>query len=102
MTEFEGPSRTVRQQRGILERPKGSGVWWIRFHDQHGQERREKVGPKGLAKDRYQDRRAEVRAGKYVPPLERRRSRGVGKTQAKGWDPLFSDYLDDYLSRHRS
>jgi hypothetical protein len=38
-----------RRQRGIFERPRGSSLWWVRYHDEHGREHREKVGPKGLA-----------------------------------------------------
>ena len=36
----------VRKQRGIFERPRGSGVWWVRYTDQYRKEHREKVGHK--------------------------------------------------------
>jgi len=28
--------------RGVFERPKGSGIWWVRYADQHGKLHREK------------------------------------------------------------
>jgi hypothetical protein len=46
-----------RPHRGIFERPKRSGVWWVRYHDEHGREHREKVGPKKLAEDVYRKRK---------------------------------------------
>ncbi len=46
MSDSDGSARRSgrRRQRGIFERPKGSGVWWVRYHDQFGREHREKVG----------------------------------------------------------
>lgn len=38
---------TVR--RGIFERVKGSGIWWIRWTDADGRKRREKVGSRSNA-----------------------------------------------------
>ena len=40
---------TQTHPRGVFERPKGSGVWWVCYFDQHGRRHREKVGPKALA-----------------------------------------------------
>ena len=40
--------------RGIFERPQGSGVWWAVYFDENGKRHREKVGPKGLAKQVYE------------------------------------------------
>ena len=37
-------ARTAKKQRGIFERPKGSGVWWICYFDQFGMKHRDKVG----------------------------------------------------------
>jgi len=60
--------------RGIFERPKGSGVWWVRYCDQHGRLHREKVGPKGLAKEVYQKRKTAIREGRFFPEQPRKRS----------------------------
>ena len=51
---------------------KARGAWWIRYADQHGHLRREKVGPKGLALDLYRKRKTEVREGRYFPPTKKR------------------------------
>jgi integrase len=83
-----------RRERGIFERVKGSGVWWVRFHDQHGREHRQKVGPKKLAKEVYQKRKNEVAERRFFPERFRRR------------EVLLSAMIDDYLGRikgtHRS
>jgi len=34
----------MENTRGIFEREKGSGVWWIRFTDNQGTKRRERIG----------------------------------------------------------
>ena len=36
-------AREGGKDRGLFERPAGSGVWWIRYHDALGRERREKA-----------------------------------------------------------
>ena len=43
-------ARVSSRDRDLFERPTGSGTWWIRYHDMNGIERREKAGPKGLAR----------------------------------------------------
>ena len=35
--------------RGIYEREKGSGIWWIRYSDSTGRIRREKAGTESAA-----------------------------------------------------
>lgn len=60
-----------RRPRGIFERPTGSGVWWIRYHDQHGREHRQKVGPKGLAIEAYEERKTAIRKGTFFPEKQR-------------------------------
>ena len=59
-----------RKQRGIFERPPGSGVWWINYYE-NGKQRREKVGRKSAAIDLYRKRKTEIREGKKLPPLKR-------------------------------
>jgi hypothetical protein len=58
--------------RQVHPETKARGEWWIRYADQHGQLRREKVGPKGLALDLYRKRKTEVREGRYFPPTKKR------------------------------
>lgn len=65
-------ARKGGQDRGLFERPKGSGVWWIHYHDGDGRKHREKVGPKALARKRYMQRKTEVAEGHYFPDTRRR------------------------------
>jgi len=60
-------ARAQGKDRGLFERPKGSGVWWIRYSDREGQEHREKVGPKSEARAAYEKRKTEVRLEKFDP-----------------------------------
>lgn len=76
-----------RRVRGVFERPRGSGVWWVRYHDEDGREHREKAGPKGLANDLYQKRKNEVRERRFFPETIRHR------------EVLLSEIIDDYLKR---
>jgi hypothetical protein len=54
-----------RKVRGVFEKVKGSGVWWIRYHDADHQEHREKVGSWAAAADAYAARKHEIRQGTY-------------------------------------
>ena len=83
------PSKSKRKpaDRGLFERPKGSGVWWIRYHDENGREHREKVGPKGLARKLYQKRKTEIQERRYFPERIRRR------------EIRLAEFIDDYLER---
>jgi integrase len=54
--------------RGIYEKPKGSGVWWIHYYAA-GKRHREKVGRKSAAIDLYQVRKADALAGRKLPEL---------------------------------
>jgi integrase len=60
--------------RGVYERQPGSGVWWIRYADQHGLEHREKIGPRGLAVAAYRKRKTEVQERRFFPEKFRRRN----------------------------
>ena len=75
--------------RGVFERPKGSGIWWIRYADQFGKLHREKVGPRSLAIDAYRKRKTEIREGKFFPE----------KVQRKR-EMLFRDMAKLYLNEH--
>ena len=61
------PRKKVPKQRGIFERPKGSGIWWVSYVDAERQRHREKVGRRSDAIDLYNFRKAEIRAGKKLP-----------------------------------
>jgi integrase len=58
----------VLVMRGVFERPKGSGVWWINYYDADGLRHRERVGRKSVAERAYLERRLLVREGKFCPP----------------------------------
>ncbi|MGE0289083.1 MAG: tyrosine-type recombinase/integrase [Bradyrhizobium sp.] len=73
------------QDRGIFERRAGSGIWWVRYHDEHGAEHRERVGPKQLAKTIYTRRRAAV--------IEKRFNVDIIRRQAVTLDKAVDDYL---------
>ena len=89
MNDDEQSDRSAkrRRQRGIFERPKGSGAWWARYHDEHGREHREKVGTKSLALQVYRKRKTEIAERRFFPERIRRR------------DILLADMLDEYLAR---
>jgi site-specific recombinase XerD len=75
------------KHRGVFERPRGSGDWWIRYADEHGFIHREKVGPKSLALRLYTRRKAEVAERRFFPERVRRR------------DVLLADFIRDYLAQ---
>jgi integrase len=52
--------------RGIFERPKGSGVWWINYFAD-GRRHREKIGTQLLAIEAYARRKGEILAGTFSP-----------------------------------
>lgn len=56
--------------RGVFERPKGSGIWWINFYV-NGVQRREKVGRRSDAIDLYRIRKADARRGIKLPELKK-------------------------------
>ena len=74
---------------GWYEKKKGSDEWWIRYADQYGHIRREKVGPKSLAKKVYQKRKTEIRENRFFPEKLARRK-----------DTLFTDMSKLYLEDH--
>jgi integrase len=55
------------KQRGVYEKVKDSGVWWVRYADASGKIRREKIGNKGAAIKLYLKRKTEVLQGKKLP-----------------------------------
>jgi integrase len=85
-----GRDKRGRDSRGIFERPKDSGIWWVRYADENGRIHREKVGPKGLAAKVYTKRKNEVQERRFFPERVGRR------------DVLVAEIIDDYLARSKS
>jgi integrase len=56
-----------KKVRGLWERERGSGIWWIRYRTRGGQLKREKVGRKSDALDLLNKRRNERRVGTKLP-----------------------------------
>lgn len=77
--------------RGIYERAKSSGIWWIRYADQNGRLHREKVGPKALAIEVYRKRKTEIREGKFFPDR-------IGRQRVV----IFNELVDDYLAHSKT
>ena len=63
-----------RGQRGVYEKFRGSGDWWIRYADATGRLRREKAGTKSAALTLYRKRKTEALQGKKLPESLRRPS----------------------------
>jgi hypothetical protein len=57
----------TKRVRGVFERPKGSGIWWIRYADEAGQIHREKVGMKQAAINIYQLRKTKYGSASSLP-----------------------------------
>lgn len=60
-------TRSPSKIRGVFERPKSSGVWWIRYVGLDGKLHREKVGRRSAAIAAYQKRQTEKREGRFFP-----------------------------------
>ena len=89
MSKREPKRDTSRKARGVFERPKGSGVWWVRYHDENGREHRERVGPRGLASEVYRKRKTEIAERRFFPERIRRREVTV------------SEMIDEVLERSK-
>jgi integrase len=59
--------REEKRVRGIYEKEPGSNVWWIRYADETGRIRRERIGSKSAAMKVYAKRKTEVLEGKKLP-----------------------------------
>ena len=77
------------KDKGVFERPPGSGIFWVRYKDEHGREHRERVGRKKLAIRVYEKRRTEVQERRFFPEQIRRR------------DLLLKDVITEHLGRVR-
>ena len=72
--------------RGIFERIKGSGIYWIRYTDDKGRKRREKSGTLSMAKTLLAKRKIQVLQGRKLPELNRRKA------------VLFSDLVENAVT----
>jgi site-specific recombinase XerD len=72
LTETNVEVRGRRNPRGVFEKVRGSGEWWICYWDTQGRKRREKVGTKSNAILLYRKRKTEVLQGKKLPEKLRR------------------------------
>src|SRR5439155_19734320 len=79
-----------KKHRGVYEYPPGSEVWWVRYFVD-GRRRREKVGGKQAAINRYQQRQVERREGRLPQP-----QRNVP------FDAFVREYLETERHRARS
>jgi len=66
--------KETRKQRGIFQKPPGSGIWWICYFDRFGKKHREKAGTKSAAIKLYGKRKQQVLEGKKLPELFRKPS----------------------------
>jgi len=66
-------------RRGIFERLKGSGIWWIRWTDAEGRKRREKAGSHGVAEKLLAKRRGEAVEGVKLPENLRTKTVSFGE-----------------------
>lgn len=90
MTNEPAKKRDIRaKQRGVFERPKGSGIWWARYLGSDGRIHREKAGTWASARDLYIKRKKEALEGKKLPEKLRRAT------------VIFSEIAKDALAHSR-
>jgi integrase len=65
--------------RGVYEKVKGSGTWWIHYRDAQGRRRREKGGTRGMALQLLAKRKGEAVRGKKLPESLRRKPVAVSE-----------------------
>jgi hypothetical protein len=56
-----------KKVRGVYEKARGSGVWWIQYFDSTGRRRRELIGSKSSAIKMVESRRTAAREGVKIP-----------------------------------
>ena len=69
----------ANRSRGVFEKEKGSGVWWIRYRDADGRLRREKAGTKAVALKLYIKRKQEALEGRKLPENLKKRETTFGE-----------------------
>src|SRR5215469_2485238 len=96
----KAPRKPIEKTRGVfwLDHERGSqthpdtrslGDWWIVWKCRNGHRHREKVGPRGLAKEQYQRRRTQVRAEGFCL-----------RTQKRATPVLFGDLAARWMRDH--
>src|SRR5437016_3621999 len=65
-------TKAQRNPRGVFEKVRDSGKWWICYWDAQGRKRREKAGSKSVAIKLVDKRRTEALQGKKLPESLRR------------------------------
>jgi integrase len=83
-----------KKVRGIYEKVKGSGQWWIRYADCRGKIRREKAGTRETATTLLHKRKNEALQGRKLPETLRER--------AVTFNELVTDALDYSRKNKRS
>lgn len=83
-------ARSAGEDRGLFERPEGSGVWWVLYYDREGRRHREKVGSKSAAREVYRQRKTEVRLEKFDPEAVTRRRVLTVKGLVDRYQPEFT------------
>jgi len=83
-------ARAGGEDRGIYEKPAGSGVWWVLYYDREGRRHREKVGSKSAARAVYQQRKTEIRLDKFDPEAVTRRRVLTVKGLVERYQPEFT------------
>ena len=69
-------ARINSKDKGVFERPSGSGIWWVRY-TVNGKEVRRKIGRKTDAKAFYTRTKAQILEGRYEPERPRVITLGV-------------------------
>jgi hypothetical protein len=65
--------KNATKVRGVFEKVPDSGIWWIRYTDAQGRERREKIGTKSAARRVRELRVADAWQGRKLPERLNRR-----------------------------
>lgn len=84
-------SKVIAKQRGIYEKVKGSGIWWVRWTDAAGNKRREKAGAKGNAVKLLAKRHTEKIQQVKLPELTNNDA-----------SLLFNELLDDAITHSKA
>ncbi|MGH9525047.1 MAG: tyrosine-type recombinase/integrase [Terriglobales bacterium] len=103
VAEAKPKRRKPPKVRGLYEKHRGSGIWWVRYADADGREHREKAGTRGMAIALLDKRRMERRQGVKMPETLRRKAVTAGEliqtAVAYGRDHHASQKGDNHRSR---
>ena len=83
-------ARAGGKDRGLFQR-SGSSAWWIRWTCPYGHEHMEKIGPKSLAREMYQQRKIAVKTQDWCLTQAR-------EAQRRAQPTLFRDLTRRYLT----